>query len=261
MNKDLTLAAHQPTSFGLTRAELAYSAICTLFCVVLVLTNIIGVKLFAIPLPGFLDGIFRANPVTLTTGILSYPVTFLCTDLVSEIWGRRKANFMVVIGFAMSGVMLVLIEVAKRLPASPHWTNPDIERYGPVQMQDAFELSFAYPGVLLFASMTAYLIAQLFDVRLYHFWWKLTKGRHMWIRNNGSTIISQLVDTIIVNSIFLHFALHKNVAEISAIILAVYLFKLAFAILDTPMIYLGRHLLRQWFGLPQEDAPQHAPLA
>ena len=253
--------AHRPTGFGLTRSELAYSALCTLFCVVLVITNIIGVKLFAVRVPGFLEGLFGGNPVTLTTGILSYPITFLCTDIVSEMWGRRKADFMVVLGFLMSGLMLVLVEIAKRLPPSPVWANPDVQRYGPIQMEDAFELSFAYPGILLFASMTAYLVAQLFDVRLYHFWWRLTKGRYMWIRNNGSTAISQLVDTIIVNSIFLHFALERSASEITSIIIAVYLFKLVLAWIDTPLIYLGRFLLRRWFGITQDDAPRSAPLA
>ncbi len=255
------LAAHRPTRFGLSRSELAYAALCTLFCVVLVLTNIVGVKLFAVPIPTWLEGIFRANPVTLTSGILSYPITFLCTDLVSELWGRRKANFMVVLGFLMSLLMLLIVELAKVLPPSPMWSNPMGEILGPVNMQEVFQVAFHTPGILLGASMTAYLIAQLFDVRLYHFWWKLTKGRHMWIRNNGSTAVSQLVDTVIVNSIFLHFAFNMNAEQIGSIILAVYLFKLALAAIDTPLIYLGRYLLRRWLGLPQDESPEAAPLA
>lgn len=255
------LLAHRPTRFGLTRAELAYTVLCTLFCVVLVLTNIVGVKLFAVPIPAFLEGIFGANPVTLTSGILSYPITFLCTDLVSELWGRAKANFMVVMGFVMSLLMLGIVELAKALPPSPIWSNPLQDQLGPMDMQGVFQIAFHTPGVLLGASMTAYLVAQLFDVRLYHFWWKLTGGRHMWIRNNGSTAVSQLVDTIIVNSIFLHFAFRLEWGQIGSIILAVYLFKLALAALDTPLIYLGRHLLRRWLGLSQDDAPEAAPLA
>ena len=73
---------------------------------------------------------------------------------------------------------------------------PDVEGY-----QHAFESVFALNGVLLFGSMTAYAVAQLTDNRLYHFWKRVTKGKHLWLRNNASTWVSQLVDTIIVNSI------------------------------------------------------------
>ena len=128
-------------------------------------------------------------------------------------------------------------------------------------MQAAFELSFSAPGPLLFASMTAYLVAQLFDVRLYHFWWRLTKGRHMWLRNNGSTMISQFVDTIIVNSIFL--SLHYGMAwgTIWMIILHAYLIKMVLAWIDTPLIYGLRAYLRRDLGLERSGAPEHAPLA
>ncbi len=253
--------ANRATRFGLPRSEAWFALFVTLFCVVLVVTNIIGIKLFLLTLPGFLHGAFGTDALTLTSGNLSYPITFVCTDIVSEIWGRRRANLMVVLGFAMSAVMLVLVTLAKHLPPSPAWINPDPERYGPIDMQAAFEVSFSAPGILLFASMTAYLAAQLFDVRLYHFWWRLTNGRHMWIRNNGSTMISQLVDTIIVNAIFL--SLHYGMAwsAIWVITLHVYLAKMVTAWVDTPLIYGLRALLRSDLGLDADDSPAHAPLA
>jgi hypothetical protein len=257
----LEVPLHQrATRFGLSRADLLYAFFATLFCVVLVLTNIIGVKLFRVDVGEGWSWLFGRSSVTLTTGLLSYPITFLVTDLTSEIWGRRKADFMVVMGFLMSGVMLVALEVAKLLPASPLWKNPDPARFGDLEMQTAFELSFSYPGTLLLASMLAYLVAQLLDVRLYHFWWRLTAGKHLWLRNNGSTLISQLVDTIIVNVIFLRLALDLQWAEIAAIIWAVYLFKAALAALDTPLIYLGRAWMRRYLGLPRDEAPERAPL-
>ena len=99
-------------------------------------------------------------------------------------------------------------------------------------MQQSFGAVFHNPKLLLFASMLAYLVAQLFDVRLYHFWWCVTKGRHMWVRNNGSTMISQLVDTIIVNGIFLRWGFGMQWDAIVRIIIAVYLCKVALAWLD-----------------------------
>ena len=94
-----------------------YLILTTLFSVVLVLTNIIGVKLF--------QGPFNPSSHALTTGIITYPLTFLLTDVVSEIWGAKKANTMVLIGFLMSIVMLIFIQIAMYLPAHPYWVAPN----------------------------------------------------------------------------------------------------------------------------------------
>lgn len=245
---------------GMTRAEAAYTFFAALFGAVLVLTNIVGVKLFVLfpdGSPGWIPG---DGPLTLTTGIVTYPITFLLTDIVAELWGKKRANFMVVMGFAMSFVMLCVVKMARALPPSPFWTNGELGVDDSVQMEFAFDLTFYYPGLLLFASMTAYLVAQLLDVRLYHFWWRVTRGRWMFVRNNGSTMISQLVDTIIVNSIFLRWGLELEWATIGSIIVAVYACKLVIALCDTPFLYIGRYVLRRYLGLPPDAAPTHAPL-
>ncbi|MFT7542350.1 MAG: putative integral membrane protein (TIGR00697 family) [Gammaproteobacteria bacterium] len=150
--------------------------------------------------------------------------------------------------------------MARALPPSPFWENP-ILGLDSGALESAFSATFFFPGLLIFASMLAYLVAQLFDVRLYHFWWKVTKGRHMWVRNNGSTMISQLADTIIVNGIYLHFGLKFDWATTWSVILAVYVCKLFLAVVDTPLIYLGRSVLRSYLGLPKDAAPGSAPLA
>ena len=242
------------------RPEATYAFFVAFFSVVLVLTNIVGVKLFALFPEGRPDWMPGSGALTLTTGIITYPLTFLITDLVSEIWGHRRASFMVLVGFAMSMLMLAVVLMARALPPSAFWSNPDL-MLGAAELQSAFDASFYYPGLLLFASMLAYLVAQLFDVRLYHFWWRLTKGRHMWVRNNGSTMISQLVDTLIVNGIYLRFGLKMEWGQVGEIIVAVYLCKIVLALVDTPFIYAGRTFLRGFFGLAVENAPKRAPLA
>jgi len=153
------------------------------------------------------------------------------------------------------------LQVAIALPPSDIWTQPDLGFPTGAAMQRAFSATFANPAILLFASMLAYLVAQLMDVRLYRFWWKVTGGRHMWIRNNGSTMISQLVDTTIVNGIFLHFGLGLARADVIGIIVAVYLCKVALAIVDTPLIYAGRWIVEHVLGLEHDPAREGAPLA
>lgn len=243
------------------RAELTYAFLSSLFVVVLVLTNIIGTKLFVLFPDGGPSWILDGQPWTLTSGILTYPMTFWLTDIVSEIWGRRRANAMVIAGFLMSFLMLLLLQLAIALPPSNLWTQPDHGFPDGAGMQRAFHATFSNPAVLLFGSMTAYLVAQLFDVHLYHFWWRLTKGRHMWLRNNGSTWISQLVDTIIVNGIFLHFGLGLAAGTIVEIIVAVYLVKIVMATLDTPFIYAGRYAFERFLGIEHDPLRARAPLA
>ncbi|MEX2449326.1 MAG: queuosine precursor transporter [Rhodospirillales bacterium] len=225
-----------------------FAVLMAAFVVVLVLTNIIGVKLFLAFPESLPNGIF-GEAITLTTGLITYPITFLLTDIVCEVFGRKKANLMVITGFVMSVASLILIHIALVLPGSPAWPsgNPDYNTV--TEMQKAFESVFTLPGVLVFGSMTAYLAAQLLDVRLFHFWKRVTQGRHLWLRNNASTMISQLVDTIIVNSIFLGFGLGLDWTLVGKIIAASYLFKLLIALLDTPFCYLGVAAVRRMIAM------------
>ncbi|MEM1450201.1 MAG: queuosine precursor transporter [Planctomycetota bacterium] len=245
---------------GFPRAEATFAALAGLFMVTLVLTNVIGTKLFVVPVPGPLAGLAGGPTVTLTSGIITYPITFLLTDTVAEIWGLRRATFMVWSGFAMSFVMLLVLQLAIHLPPSPIWMLEGFGFDSADATQNAFHATFSAPGILLMASMTAYLVAQLFDVRLYHFWWRITGGKHLWLRNNGSTWISQLVDTIIVNSIFLRFGLGMDWAPIVGIIGANYVVKILLAMIDTPLIYAARIALERWLGIPHEPGRARAPL-
>jgi len=263
-----------------SRPEKLYLATAVLFITVLILTNIIGTKLFILTIP-FLD---EPTKLTLTTGILTYPLTFLFTDIVSEVWGKKRADFMVYLGFAASILMLLILQVAKMVPPSPLWQipaeyapyfHPGLQIHSesgsvagvlPEAAQAAFTFTFDAPGVLLFASMLAYATAQLTDNYLFHFWKKLTHGKHLWLRNNGSTLISQLIDTIIVNSIFLYFYWHLPWETIFSIIISVYLVKGAMAMIDTPLIYAGvylvRHLLKgDPLAYPSEKDYYNTPIA
>jgi queuosine precursor transporter len=243
------------------RAEATYTFLAALFVVVLVLTNIIGTKLFVLFPDGGPAFILGGEPWVLTTGILTYPITFFLTDIVSELWGRRRANFMVIAGFVMSLLMLGILQMAIAMPPAPFWTVPSFGFDTPEDMQRAFHATFNSPGILLFASMSAYLVAQLFDVHLYHFWWRLTKGRHMWLRNNGSTMISQFVDTVIVVGIFLRWGLGNEWAQVFQVIVAVYLCKVMLALIDTPLIYLGCRLFERFLGIEPDPDRTSAPLA
>ena len=176
---------------------------------------------------------------------------------------------MVVWGFVMS-LMLGVLNLAVALPPSEWWTQPGIGWTlgdgtavtfdSATATQAAFQATFANPAILLAASMLAYLVARSSTCA------STTSGGAslaggMWIRNNGSTGISRFVDTIIVNGIFLRWGLDLAWGEIVDIIIAVYLFKLVLAALDTPLIYLGRGWMERFLGIEPDPTRASAPLA
>jgi uncharacterized integral membrane protein (TIGR00697 family) len=218
----------------MSKTEKAYNVFMVIFITMIVLTNIIGVKLFVV------------NSVTLTTGIITYPLTFLITDIVCEVFGKKRASLMVVMGFFASLLSLVFINLAVMLPGSEVWINNSLGYSSIKDMQNAYESVFTLPGFLITASMLAYLVAQLIDVRIFHYLKKVTNEKKLWLRNNLSTMFSQLIDTIIVNSIFLYFGLNLDWDIIIKIIIASYLFKIIIALLDTPLVYIGVHYTRKY---------------
>ena len=201
-----------------SRYEFVFGCCLALFVTFVLLTNTVGVKLFVVA------------GLTLPVSIVWYPLTFLVTDLVSELYGPKRATFLVMIGFATSLILLGFALLGIALPVSPIYAA-----------QEAYVTIFGPIWRLLFGSMAAYLLAQIIDVRLFHFWKRLTNGRHLWLRNNGSTMISQFVDSMTVNFIFLYdnpAVFDGTVADIWGIVIAVYLVKVAIAALDTPIFYL-----------------------
>jgi len=169
----------------------------------------------------------------LSVGIIAYPVTFLVTDLISELYGQKRANQVVVSGFFASvfTTLLVLISV-----------NAIAVEWSPID-DITFKKVFGLTGPAFFASMVAYLTAQLIDVRIFHFWKRLTKGKHLWLRNNASTIFSQLVDT----SVILIILCSAGVIEwerFYGLWMMGWLFKVLVALIDTPIIYGIIYLLK-----------------
>ena len=169
----------------------------------------------------------------LSVGIIAYPVTFLVTDLISELYGQKRANQVVVSGFFASvfTTLLVLVSV-----------NATAVNWSPIDNL-TFKKVFGLTGPAFFASMVAYLTAQLIDVRIFHFWKRLTKGKHLWLRNNASTMFSQLVDT----SVILIILCTAGVIEwerFFGLWIMGWLFKVFVALIDTPIIYGIIYLLK-----------------
>ncbi len=207
-----------------------------IFIAALVVSNLIFQKFFTWSPFGLIT-------FELSAGILPYPVTFLVTDIVSELYGKRRANQVVLSGLVASLFVLAVVTVADALPA-PDWS--------PVS-DGLFHKVFGLFGPAVAASMAAYLTAQFIDIRVFHFWKRLTRGRHLWLRNNGSTIFSQLVDTSMVLAL-LSVAGAIEWSRFWTLLGSGFLFKVLVALADTPLLYLSVALLRRRMGLqPAEE--------
>ena len=178
-----------------------------IFVVALVISNILAAK------------VVQIGPIEIPAAVIAYPFTFLMADIVSEIWGKKEAHYLVLVGFIVQLFSLLLITIAIFLPAAPY------------SDQAAFSGVLGSTWRIVLASMVAYLVSQFFDVFAFHKVKQHFKAK--WMRN-CTTVVSQLIDT----SIFITIAFIGSVPSIGVMILSQYIVKVCFALADTPFFYL-----------------------
>ncbi len=167
-------------------------------------------------------------------GVIFYSGIFFATDLLSEKYGRMQANRAVIIGFAVSVITVLMLSIALEFQPT---TDPETAALSN-DIQDAFATILNFTPRFVFGSLFAYLISQTFDVWFFHFIKIRTHGRHLWLRNNLSTMTSQIIDTLLYSLV-----VWWGVVELSTAIqlgIVKYGFKLAIAAFDTPFIYWAR---------------------
>lgn len=247
------------------RREFTFLALAGLFLGSLTMLNILGISRF-IDLSHWL-GIPKDSPLrfSLAVGVLAYPITFLCTDFISEIFGRRRANMVVWVGLGLNAWVLFVLWLGGSL-------NPPLElnadglleitvKDGKVDVPYgyAFYQMRFYTFGATYASMFAYMAAQFCDVYIFHWLKKKTAGKKLWLRNNVSTMTSQLVDSIAVILITYYYAnalpLRDGVAistQLFFFIVSSYLFKVVVALLDTLPFYYGTRFMRKFLQIEDE---------
>jgi len=154
-------------------------------------------------------------------GVIAYAVTFLMTDTICEVWGKKIGNLIVAVGFLAQLVVLCLTMVTLKWPAAGFWKN-----------QAAFESILGIMPRIVLASLIAYLVSQFHDIWAFHKWKTITKGKHLWIRNNASTMVSQFIDSVIFVTIAF-----AGVMPVQPLVLGQWVFKLIIAAIDTPFVY------------------------
>jgi len=217
-------------------ARKIYLYLAALFITSLVVSNLIFQKFFYwYPFDMTIGGV---KLFELSVGILPYPITFLVTDLISEIYGQKKANQVVIAGIFASFFSLSIILISNYVPALE--SSPINDK--------TFSNVFSLSGLAVLASMLAYLFAQFIDIKIYHFWKKLTKGKMLWLRNNFSTFSSQIIDTVTVISLLCFFKVLSWDSFLGLVVSGI-VFKILIAFLDTPLLYLFVYLFRKKFNL------------
>lgn len=241
------------------RRERVFLVLAGLFIGAMSMLNIIGITRF-----------LQIGPLTLPVGVLPYPLTFLCTDLIGELYGRRRAVTVVSVGLLVNGLILTTMWLGQALPAvdpasQPPWQALHFSE--PVFLPDGsrledegelFTLIYACTAGAVFASMAAYVAAQFCDVYLFDFWKRLTRGRHLWLRNNASTLVSQLVDAVVVIALTFGASVlrgERTLSSLGVLVLSNYAFKFAVALADTAPLYLLVRWLSRYLDIdPQADA-------
>jgi len=210
-------------------AGFIFLSLAALFIAALITCNLVANKFVTVDL-GFKTFIVSA-------GVIPYPLTFLITDILSEIYGRRNTSIVVFSGFFASLLVLLILYLGHVFPAID----------GSPVSDDQFDIVFQNSWRVISSSMIAYLVAQFVDVRIFHLIKQKTKGKHLWLRNNFSTIFSQLVDTVLVVGVI--FWGLKSFDEILPLIGDGWLFKALFAAADTIIIYPLIIAIRRYFKL------------
>jgi uncharacterized integral membrane protein (TIGR00697 family) len=206
--------------------NIVYVFLVCFFCNILVTANLIFHKFVVI------DLFFTSFNVSV--GILLFPITFVISDLITEFYGKTKARMMVNISIILAVLTMSVIYIADSLNAT-EWSRID---------NKTFNLVFGSYGIAAISSLIASYISQNCDIFIYDWIKNLTNGRYLWLRNNLSTLIAQIIDTFCVATILLIFDIIPD-AQYFLITSSSIKFKIIATILSTPICYLGYKMMQK----------------
>jgi uncharacterized integral membrane protein (TIGR00697 family) len=225
--------------FGLDRRQKLFVYLAAVFLTALLIGDTIGSKLFfvEIPLPGG-----TRLPATLSVGAIWFPITFLLTDVINEFYGSQGARFVTFLGFFMAILAFLVILASRAIPAAS---------FSPVSQAD-FETVLGGASRIFIASLAAYLVGQIVDITIFQAAKKLTQSKHIWLRSTGSTLISQLIDTVLVTIIA--FAGKVPAERLRQAAITSYIIKVALAVGLTPVIYALHSVIERSLGIKAHPA-------
>ena len=242
-NEKISSITNYDSQYELSSQQFVYVVLSAIFITCLLVADVIGVKLFEIPLP---FEIFGRKTIEHTCGMLTFPITFLLGDIINEYYGPKAAKNTVYIGLAMSILVFIVMNIAQAMPYLDKPFNVS---------QASFDQIFGSAKLMYVASVTAYLLGSLSDIWLFGIIKKATQGKLLWLRATGSTVISQILDSFVVS--YVAFSFGKAITgqtpatfdEVLNIAATGYGLKFFISLSLTPFIYIIKSILTEKFDL------------
>ena len=240
------------------RREVLLLALLALFVGFFVTAEILGAKLWKFTL-------FSISPRSIglsddayfvaTAGILAFPLTFVLTDIINEYFGRRIVRVFTILAIAVNVILQPIVILATKAPTVVFGAS-----YSEETAHQAYVIAFGQTPTIVAASLIAFGVAQFVDAWTFTWLRKKTGGKMLWLRSQGSTVVSQLIDTAIV--IFFAFVVipallgqeHMSVGQATAISVTNYVYKFVIAVCITPLLYLVHASVRAWLGHETAEA-------
>jgi len=222
------------------------------FCCNALIAESIGTKIFSVEkLFGFHPSNFTlfgqsGLSISLTCGVLLWPLEFVMTDLVNEYYGPKAVRRISFTAIILISYAFLMFYAAISVPPADFWVTSQVEKSNIPNMQNAFSGIFGQGMKIIIGSLVAFLVSQLVDVYIFHRIKKITGDKRIWLRATGSTLVSQLVDSYIV--LFIAFSGTFTWQQILAIGVVNYVYKASMAIILTPVIYIAEHRIEKYLG-------------
>ena len=239
------------------KKNLLFLALCSIFLVNALLAELIGVKIFSVEallgLPGAqipLLSDFKLD-FNLTAGAVIWPVVFITTDIINEYFGKsgvKKISFITVLLILYA---FLVISITTGLPPAPFWlqVNSQTPEGLPFDMNYAFNSVYRQGSGIIIGSVSAFILAQLLDASVFHWLRQNTGHRKIWLRATGSTIVSQLVDTVVVLFVAFYIFGNWSMKQVIAVSIINYMYKFTVSVLMTPLIYLAHSIIDRYLGI------------
>ncbi len=251
------------------KRETLLLALCALFVGFFVTAELLGAKLWSFQLFGIGPrdlGLGDADRFVASAGILAFPLTFVLTDIINEYFGRRVVRVFTWLAIAVNVILQPVVQAAIRVPAVSFTAGVSAE-----EIQSAYSRALGQTWTIVVASLVAFSIAQLIDAHVFTWLRHKTGGKMLWLRSQGSTAVSQIIDTLVV--IFLAFVVIPGLLDVEHmapedaaqfvrmsagdalnVSMTNYVYKFAIAVGITPLLYLVHAAVKGWLGKERAEA-------
>ncbi len=229
------------------------------------IAEMIGVKLFQLEtLLGMAQADFEllGQPhlsFVLSVGVLPWPIVFIMTDVINDYYGVRGVRFLTLLTAGLIAFAFLVLAAAIHIAPAQFWVESGVQQ-GVPDMQAAFAAIFGQGMNIILGSLTAFVIGQFVDALSFRGIKRLTGDRRIWLRATGSTLISQLIDSVVVTYMAFWVLKDWSFALCTALVLTAYVYKFTVALLSTPLVYLVHALVERYLGTERAHAMRQAAL-